>query len=219
MTSSNDPFAPPPRDAPPGSDPSPGAQPQGAQPQGAQPPGAQPQGAQPPGAQPTGQPPYGQQPYGGQPYGGQQPYGQQPYGQQPYGGQPYGQQPYGQYTPYGTPGRHLSNGLGVTALVLGITSIFPGLYFIGLLLGPLAVIFAILGRKRVKRGEADNGGMATAGLITGIVGTLLAAAATVVFIVLAHSHGGSRFQDCMNNATNQQERDLCSQQFSKDLTG
>ncbi len=208
MTSSNDPFAPPPRDAPPGSDPSPGAQPTGGQ--------------------PTGQPPYGQ-PYGGQPYGapqpyGQQPYGQQPYGQQPYGGQPYGQQPYGQqpygqHTPYGTPGRHLSNGLGVTALVLGITSIFPGLYFIGLLLGPLAVIFAILGRKRVKRGEADNGGMATAGLITGIVGTLLAAAFTVVVIVLAHSHGGSRFQDCMNNATNQQERDLCSQQFSKDLTG
>ena len=103
--------------------------------------------------------------------------------------------------------------------MLGITSIFPGLYFIGLLLGPLAVIFAILGRKRVKRGEADNGGMATAGLITGIVGTLLAAAFTVVVIVLAHSHGGSRFQDCMNNATNQQERDLCSQQFSKDLTG
>ncbi len=199
MTSSNDPFAPPPRDAPPGSDPSPGAQPTGGQ--------------------PTGQQPYGGQPYGApQPYG-QQPYGQQPYGGQPYGGQPYGQQPYGQYTPYGTPGRHLSNGLGVTALVLGITSIFPGLYFIGLLLGPLAVIFAILGRKRVKRGEADNGGMATAGLITGIVGTLLAAAATVVVIVLAHSHGGSRFQDCMNNATNQQERDLCSQQFSKDLTG
>ncbi len=209
MTSSNDPFAPPPRDAPPGSDPSPGAQPQGAQ---------------SPGAQPTGQPPYGQQPYGGQPYGAPQPYGQQPYGQQPYGGQPYGQQPYGQqpygqYTPYGTPGRHLSNGLGVTALVLGITSIFPGLYFIGLLLGPLAVIFAILGRKRVKRGEADNGGMATAGLITGIVGTLLAAAVTVGVIVVANSHGGSRFQDCINNATNQQERDLCSQQFRKDLTG
>jgi len=209
VTSSNDPFAPPPRDAPPGSDPSPGAQPQGAQ---------------SPGAQPTGQPPYGQQPYGGQPYGAPQPYGQQPYGQQPYGGQPYGQQPYGQqpygqYTPYGTPGRHLSNGLGVTALVLGITSIFPGLYFIGLLLGPLAVIFAILGRKRVKRGEADNGGMATAGLITGIVGTLLAAAVTVGVIVVANSHGGSRFQDCINNATNQQERDLCSQQFRKDLTG
>jgi hypothetical protein len=194
VTSSNDPFAPPPRDAPPGSDPSPGAQPQGAQ---------------SPGAQPTGQPPYGQQPYGGQPYGAPQPYGQQP----------YGQQPYGQYTPYGTPGRHLSNGLGVTALVLGITSIFPGLYFIGLLLGPLAVIFAILGRKRVKRGEADNGGMATAGLITGIVGTLLAAAVTVGVIVVANSHGGSRFQDCINNATNQQERDLCSQQFRKDLTG
>jgi len=209
VTSSNDPFAPPPRDAPPGSDPSPGAQPQGAQ---------------SPGAQPTGQPPYGQQPYGGQPYGAPQPYGAQPYGQQPYGGQPYGQQPYGQqpygqYTPYGTPGRHLSNGLGVTALVLGIASIFPGLYFIGLLLGPLAVIFAILGRKRVKRGEADNGGMATAGLITGIVGTLLAAAVTVGVIVVANSHGGSRFQDCINNATNQQERDLCSQQFRKDLTG
>jgi len=204
VTSSNDPFAPPPRDAPPGSDPSPGAQPQGAQ---------------SPGAQPTGQPPYGQQPYGGQPYGAPQPYGQQPYGGQPYGQQPYGQQPYGQYTPYGTPGRHLSNGLGVTALVLGIASIFPGLYFIGLLLGPLAVIFAILGRKRVKRGEADNGGMATAGLITGIVGTLLAAAVTVGVIVVANSHGGSRFQDCINNATNQQERDLCSQQFSKDLTG
>jgi len=204
VTSSNDPFAPPPRDAPPGSDPSPGAQPQGAQ---------------SPGAQPTGQPPYGQQPYGGQPYGAPQPYGQQPYGGQPYGQQPYGQQPYGQYTPYGTPGRHLSNGLGVTALVLGIASIFPGLYFIGLLLGPLAVIFAILGRKRVKRGEADNGGMATAGLITGIVGTLLAAAVTVGVIVVANSHGGSRFQDCINNATNQQERDLCSQQFRKDLTG
>ncbi|MFJ6699259.1 DUF4190 domain-containing protein [Streptomyces sp. NPDC091272] len=70
------------------------------------------------------------------------------------------------------------NGFGITAMVLGIVSIpmFCGWGVLGIILGIMAVIFGILGRKRVGRGVATNGGMALAGIITGAVGILIGAA-------------------------------------------
>jgi len=126
-------------------------------------------GAWQPEQQPTyGQPTYGQQPgvpsYGEQPYGQQQPYGEQPYG----GQQPYGQQqPYGggypaPYVPvYGYP----KNSLGVWALCLGLA----GLVCCGLVTGIPAIITGVLARKAVQRGEANNNGLAVAGIVLGAV--------------------------------------------------
>lgn len=89
----------------------------------------------------------------------------------------------GGYPPYG---QRPSNGFGVAALVLGISAVVLGLFgcflaFVGLPLGIAAVVFGALGRGKATRGEADNGGMALAGIVTGAVGIVLAILVTVLF--------------------------------------
>jgi hypothetical protein len=102
---------------------------------------------QPPEDGPSGQQPgYGQQPYG------QQPYGQQPYGQAPYGQAPYGQQPYGQAQ--GT------NGMAIAALVTS------------LLCSPLGVVLGFVARSQIKKTGQSGNGLATAGIIIGVVSML-----------------------------------------------
>lgn len=91
----------------------------------------------------------------------------------PYGGYPGypGYQNYGQTAWQSAP----ANGMGVTAMVLGILSVclFCLYGVVAIVLGVLALIFGILGRKRAQRGEATNGGMALAGIILGSVGIVI----------------------------------------------
>ncbi|NML55001.1 DUF4190 domain-containing protein [Streptomyces sp. R302] len=80
------------------------------------------------------------------------------------------------------PGQY--NGMGTAGMVLGIvgTCLF---WFYGvpsIVLGILALIFGIVGRKRANRGEATNGGAATAGIVLGIVSVLLGAAMIAFFV-------------------------------------
>ncbi|KUH36719.1 MULTISPECIES: DUF4190 domain-containing protein [Streptomyces] len=84
----------------------------------------------------------------------------------------------GAYGPYGAGawGPAPANGLGVASMVLGIISVVGCfMYGLGIVLGVLALIFGIVGRKRVQRGEANNGPIATAGIVTGAVGIALGA--------------------------------------------
>ncbi|MGJ0152509.1 DUF4190 domain-containing protein [Streptomyces sp. CH8.1] len=77
----------------------------------------------------------------------------------------------GAYPPYG---RQPSNGFGITALVLGILAVVGCITsFIAVALGIGAVVFGALGKGKANRGEADNGGMALAGIILGAVGIAL----------------------------------------------
>ena len=73
-------------------------------------------------------------------------------------------------TPSG--GAPRQNGMGVASLILGILGLVGclGLTFI---LPLLALIFGILGRKKADAGLADNKGMATAGMIMGIIGLVI----------------------------------------------
>jgi hypothetical protein len=68
----------------------------------------------------------------------------------------------------------LKNGMGTAALVLGILGIvlffFP---YISVILALLGVIFGGIGIQRANRGEANNKGMAIAGLVCGIVGLVI----------------------------------------------
>jgi hypothetical protein len=73
------------------------------------------------------------------------------------------------------------NGYGVAAMVLGIVAVVAGaggLFIFGLPLaiagGILATVFGFLGRRRVQRGEANNGAQALVGLILGPVAIVLA---------------------------------------------
>ncbi|WP_231905789.1 DUF4190 domain-containing protein [Streptomyces davaonensis] len=67
-----------------------------------------------------------------------------------------------------------SNGMGTTALVLGIVSagVFC-LWPVAIVLGVLALIFGLIGRGKAGRGEATNAGQALAGTICGAAGIVL----------------------------------------------
>lgn len=88
---------------------------------------------------------------------------------------------------YGWPGMPTQpqNGMGVAALVLGILSccLFCLYGVVSLVLGILAVIFGIKGRRKAERGEANNHGQAQAGLITGIIGIVLGLAVIVLIAI------------------------------------
>ncbi|MEU8888925.1 DUF4190 domain-containing protein [Streptomyces sp. NPDC048442] len=83
------------------------------------------------------------------------------------------------------------NGFGVAAMVLGILSIclFCVYGVMGIVLGAMGLIFGILGRKKAERGEANNAGMALAGIITGSIGMAIGAA-FLGFIIWAAVSGG-----------------------------
>ena len=134
--------------------------------------------------QPNQQPPY-QQPYDQPQY--QQPQYQQPY--PPYGApQPSGYPPPYQVTPP-------NDGLGLAAMIIGIVSLVLSCgYGIGLLGAPAALIMGRISMKRIDRSQGTLGGrgMALAGFILGIIGTVLlvlAIIAVVVIIVIAASGG------------------------------
>ena len=145
----------------------------------------EPEGQFPPPGQPY--PPPAGQPYpppAGQPYlppGYGAPAGPPGYDapQQPYGYPPAQNVP----GPYqgGMPGAAFpDNKLGVWSMILGILSLVCcGL---GALPGIAAIILAVQARQRVANGTANNGGMATAGLIMGAIGVVFS---VIVFIFFA----------------------------------
>lgn len=96
-------------------------------------------------------------------------------------------------------GRPPSNGVGIAALVLGILAFvlaFP-VFPLGGLLGIVAIILGVVGRKKAKRGEATNGGLATAGLALGAIALLIALVIGVVLgIFLADN--ADKITDCAN---------------------
>ena len=126
-------------------------------------------------------PPFGQQPppgYGQQP----PPFGQQPlpgYGQPP----PYGQQPPPGYG-YGYRPPPVTNGKAVASMILGIVSIV--FCYLGLLIGPVAIVLSVLASKDINAqppGLAGGKGMATAGLVTGIIGTVIWGAIVALIVI------------------------------------
>ncbi|MET9697560.1 DUF4190 domain-containing protein [Streptomyces sp. NPDC006529] len=139
-------------------------------------PGAQAPGAPIPGAAPSA-PAYGYPAQPAPPAAGAGAYG---YPAQPdpagYGYPGYPGHPSQGGYPGAYPGGYAAprNGFGITALVLGILAVVGCVTSVfAIVLGILAVVFGVLGRQRAARGEANNAGMALAGLILGIVGVVL----------------------------------------------
>jgi hypothetical protein len=126
--------------------------------------------------------PHGDQPPG---YPFMPPPGQPPYGPPP-GYYPPAQPPPG----YGY-GRRPGNGKAVTALVLGIASIFfCWLFFLDAALVVPGLIFALIAMSEGRGPGGTGRGMALAGLICSIVGGLLATVATVLLVHAADQCGG-----------------------------
>jgi hypothetical protein len=102
---------------------------------------------------------------------------------------------------YGAPATAIRNAPGTAALVLGILAIVLSWTVIGgIVLGILAVVFGIVGRGRVKRGEADNRRSTNAGIITGVVGVVLAGALIAFGVTILNSPAGKTLQQCLKNA-------------------
>ncbi|MGW2019113.1 DUF4190 domain-containing protein [Streptomyces sp. NPDC001927] len=115
-----------------------------------------------------------------------------PPGPPPAGATLPGMPPYGM-PPTGIPGmpppyQEPKNGLGVTALVLGLVGllfgVFPFTFWLGAILGIMALIFGIIGHGKARRGEATNKGMALSGIILGAV-AIVASIAWLLVVVVA----------------------------------
>lgn len=94
-------------------------------------------------------------------------------------------QPQQPYAPTQTPGtRPARNGLGISALVLGIigtvSGLVPLLFWLAGILGLIALILGLAGRGRVKRGEATNKGVTTFGAVLGLVALILSVVGAVL---------------------------------------
>ena len=106
-------------------------------------------------------------------------------------------------TGYGQPPK--SQGLAITSMILGILSIVTFcIVYLSIPLGLTAVILALVARPKIARGEAGGRGMATAGLITGAIGLLLAIA-----ILIAGAVFGTKL---VNWAEQQQQKAIQQQQ-------
>jgi hypothetical protein len=69
------------------------------------------------------------------------------------------------------------NGLGVASLVIGVAAVVAIVSIIGgLALGIVAAGMGQAARKRAKRGEATNGGVALAGVTLGLIATAVSVA-------------------------------------------
>lgn len=114
--------------------------------------------------------------------------------------------------PAGPAGAVPQNGLGTTALIMGLLQ-FVCLGTIGSI---LAIVFGILGRKKAKQGLATNGGMATAGLILGIVGIVLSIIGAIIFVFVI-GWGVSVANDAVDQARNS-ETGLVDGEYSMEPT-
>lgn len=172
----------------------------------------------------------------GEGYGQQgQGYGQQP-GQGQYGGEPAYAGADGGAPGWGQPAMPPKprNGMGVAALIFGILALLtcwlPG---VGLVLGILAIVFGIVGRGRANRLQATNKGVATTGLVLGILSLIVNVIIAVLFFLglaaFLNFGGGNTLQQaqqCIANANNQPNPEAvrlayqqCIDQFGSQLPG
>ncbi|MGJ7909027.1 MmpS family transport accessory protein [Actinopolyspora sp. H202] len=91
------------------------------------------------------------------------------------------------YQQPGTPAAAPKNGMGITALVLGLVGILlawiPIIGFFGFILGALAIIFGIIAVVRSHKGTATNMVMSYIGLAAGVIAFVVS---IVVFTVLVN---------------------------------
>ena len=140
---------------------------------------------------------------------------------------PPGSPPSSSWDPYAgggpAPVETVRNGLGVAALVLGILSLVFMLLFppVGVVVGILALVFGVIGVRRVRRAEATNRGQALAGAITGGIGLLVSILllAIVGAFIFSHRSEIDTYTRCLHNAHTQHDRDVCQTQFQNSVRG
>lgn len=132
------------------------------------------------------------------------------------GGYPPPPSSYGDYYP--TP-PIIRNGLGVGSLVVAIFGLLGSFSVAGgIILGIAAVILGLLGRNRVRKGEANNGGVALAGIILGVLAIIAGLVFIAIWVGMFKEVGAGGYFDCLQQAgqdrTQVQE---CSDQFRQSV--
>ena len=78
----------------------------------------------------------------------------------------------------------MRNGLGTAALILGIIGTLSGLiplfFWLAGILGLIALVLGLVGKGRVKRGEANNKGVTLTGAILGLAALILSVVGAVI---------------------------------------
>ncbi|MFI1017518.1 DUF4190 domain-containing protein [Streptomyces sp. NPDC020965] len=89
-----------------------------------------------------------------------------------------------QYGQHGRPS--MRNGLGTASLILGIigaiSGVIPLLFWMAGILGVIALILGLVGRGRVKRGEANNKGVTITGAVLGLVALVLSVVGLIITV-------------------------------------
>ncbi|MEZ0493357.1 DUF4190 domain-containing protein [Kineococcus sp. TBRC 1896] len=127
---------------------------------------------------------------------------------------------YGEHGQYGQ--TKPRNGLAIGALVLGIVALLLSWIFVGVVLAVVGLILGISARKRVKRGQATNGGTATAAIVVNVVALVASIALSVLWVVAGNwlaNNGGEDYAQCLAQANGDQAAiEQCAQDFQQDLT-
>jgi Domain of unknown function (DUF4190) len=132
---------------------------------------------------------------------------------------PGGYPPPGLYYGYPPPPVEPKNGLGIASLVLAIVALLSvWTVFVAVVLGPAAVVVGFIGRGRVKRGTANNGGVAIAGIALGALAIIVGVAFIPIYTVVWKDVGGGDYIDCIQKANNDRlQEQRCADQFRQNV--
>jgi hypothetical protein len=121
------------------------------------------------------------------------------------------------YTVQPTDNRTQGSGMATASLVLGILALITSFTVIGgVVLGLLALIFGIL----VVRRAAPGRGRAIAGIVTGILGLVLAIVLIVVGVSLFNSKSVKDLRSCLKSAGSDQAKvQQCDNQYKSQVGG
>jgi hypothetical protein len=109
------------------------------------------------------------------------------------------------------------NGLGIAALVLAVAGLLSVATVVApILLGAVAVVIGVVGRGRVKRGIADNGGVAIAGIVLGGLAIVVGLAFIAIWTTVWKDVRGGDYIDCMQRAgSDKAQQQQCADQFRR----
>jgi ABC-type phosphate transport system permease subunit len=92
------------------------------------------------------------------------------------------------------------NQFGIASLILGVVALITCWLLIGVPFGIAAVVTGDIGRRRVKRGEANNPRTAMAGMVLGLV-AIVAGLVAVGYYSWLSAHQMEHYHQCLINGT------------------
>jgi hypothetical protein len=114
-----------------------------------------------------------------------------------------------------------SDGMAVTAMILGLLAVaiswIPFLGLLGAVAGVVAIVLGPIAMKRIKRSGRGGRGMAITGLVTGIVSVVLAIVMTVFAFTLFRGIGWGPFQEYAECMEEVGDEDFCEEQLEREI--